>query len=82
MKSIILSIGAGLPDLLSYELGFPVSLMAIRGSGATPVRVNLARKLRSDKDFLKSTKIVVWCFSAREFTEANGGWKKIPLFPK
>ncbi len=74
--------GGGLPDLLAFELGRPVSLVAVRGSGATPSRMNLARKLRSTRGYMDNVKAVVWCFSAREFTEANGGWKKIDIFPK
>jgi alginate O-acetyltransferase complex protein AlgJ len=43
--------GAGLPDQLGYELGFPVDLIAVRGSGATPARINLMRKARRDPDW-------------------------------
>ncbi len=71
---------SGLPDLLAFNLAFPISMIAVRGSGATPVRINLARKTRADKDFLKNVKVVVWCFTAKELSEANGGWKKIQIF--
>ena len=66
--------GAGLPDQLALELGFPVDVVAVRGSGATPVRRNLARR----KDNLADCRIVVWCFSVREFTEGQG-WAKVPV---
>ena len=66
--------GAGLPDQLALELGFPVDVVAVRGSGATPARRNLARR----KDNLAGCRIVVWCFSAREFTEGQG-WAKVPV---
>lgn len=66
--------GAGLPDQLAFELGFPVDVVAVRGSGATPARRNLARR----KDNLAERQIVVWCFSVREFTEGQG-WSKVPV---
>jgi len=61
--------GAGLPDQLALELGFPVDLVAARGSGETTARLSLAR--RGD---LAGKKLVVWCFAARVFTESWVGW--------
>jgi hypothetical protein len=61
--------GAGLPDQLALELGFPVDLVAVRGSGETSARISLAR--RGD---VASKKLVVWCFTARVFTESHLGW--------
>ncbi|MFO7666954.1 MAG: hypothetical protein R6V76_10075 [Desulfobacterales bacterium] len=72
--------GAGLPDQLSMELGFPVDLVAVRGSGATPARVNLLRRAQRDPNYWKNKKLVIWCFAAREFTQSDG-WKKVPLVP-
>ncbi len=69
------STGAGLADQLALELGFPVDVVGVRGSGATPARINLLRR----KDNLAGKKIVIWCFSAREFTEAPAGWRLIPV---
>lgn len=66
--------GAGLADHLAAELGFPVDLVAVRGSGATPSRLNLFRR----KDNLEGKKVVIWCLSIREFTEGQG-WKKVPI---
>ena len=74
----MLATGAGLPDQLALELGFPVDLMAVRGSGATPARINLLRQVRANPDYLKKKKLVIWCFSAREFTESSG-WQKVPV---
>ena len=71
---------AGLPDQLALELGFPVDLVAVRGSGATPARVNLLRRAQRDPSYWKTKKLVVWCFAAREFTQSDG-WKKVPLLP-
>jgi alginate O-acetyltransferase complex protein AlgJ len=71
---------AGLPDQLALELGFPVDLAGVRGSGATPARVNLLRRAQRDPDYWKRKKLVIWCFAAREFTQSDG-WKKVPLTP-
>jgi hypothetical protein len=67
--------GAGLPDHLALHLGFPVDLIGIRGSGATTTRIELLRR----RDNLKGKKLVVWCFSCREFTESTTGWRKVPV---
>jgi len=69
--------GAGLADHLAHELGFAVDLVAVRGSGATPARVNLLRR----RDQLAGKKLVVWCLSIRETTEGQG-WKKVPIIPE
>jgi alginate O-acetyltransferase complex protein AlgJ len=67
--------GAGLPDHLALRLGFPVDLIGIRGSGATTTRIELLRR----RDNLKGKKLVIWCFSFREFTESATGWRKVPV---
>jgi alginate O-acetyltransferase complex protein AlgJ len=66
--------GAGLPDHLAKELGFPVDYEAVRGGGSTPARVNLSRREHD----LGSKKVVVWVFSMREFTEGSG-WKVLAI---
>lgn len=71
---------AGLSDQLALELGFPVDLVAVRGSGATPSRINLLRRVQKDPTYWVGKKWVVWCFSAREFTESDG-WRKVPIKP-
>lgn len=70
---------AGLIDQLAQELGFAPDLIGTRGSGATAVRVSLYRKARSDAGYLAKKKMVVWCFAAREFTEADQGWVVQPV---
>ena len=70
---------AGLLDLLTPALGYAPDLIGIRGSGATQVRKDLYRRAAKDKDWLAKKKIVVWCFTAREFTEADQGWQKLPV---
>jgi hypothetical protein len=74
-----LSERAGLLDQLAQELGFAPDLIGTRGSGATPVRISLYRHSLKNPDYLAKKKVVVWCFAAREFTEATEGWAKIPL---
>ena len=46
------------------------------GSGATPVRIDLYRRSLKEPGYLAKKKVVVWCFTAREFTEAAQGWQK------
>ena len=70
---------AGLLDQLSVELGSTPDLIGTRGSGATPVRVSLYRRSLKDPEFLAKKKVVIWCFAAREFTEADQGWAKLPI---
>ncbi|MFM8584614.1 MAG: alginate O-acetyltransferase AlgX-related protein [Planctomycetaceae bacterium] len=72
--------GAGLADQLAWELGFPVDVMGVRGSGATAARVNVLRRSKADPKFLAGKRLVVWCFAAREFTE-SAGWSLVPLGP-
>jgi alginate O-acetyltransferase complex protein AlgJ len=67
--------GAGLPDHLALRFGVAVDLIGVRGSGATTTRIELLRR----KDNLKGKKLVVWCFSFREFTESTTGWRKVPV---
>jgi alginate O-acetyltransferase complex protein AlgJ len=70
--------GAGLADHLARYLGYPIDLLGVRGSGATPARVALSRRARENPNYLKNKKWIIWCFSAREFTE-SAGWQKVPL---
>lgn len=67
--------GAGLPDHLAYELGQPVDLLGVRGSGSTATRLTLLR----EKERLVGKRLIIWCFSTREFTESRDGWRKVPL---
>jgi alginate O-acetyltransferase complex protein AlgJ len=70
---------AGLVDQLAQELGFAPDLIGTRGSGATPVRISLYRHSLKNPGYLATKKVVVWCFAAREFTEAAEGWAKAPI---
>lgn len=66
--------GAGLVDHLARELGIPIDLIAVRGSGATPSRLALRRR---GADALAGKKFVIWCLSVREYTEGQG-WRQLP----
>ena len=70
--------GAGLVDQLAHELGFAPDLIGTRGSGATAVRVSLYRRSHKDPGYLAKKKMIIWCFSARELTEADA-WSRIPV---
>ena len=72
--------GAGLADQLAFELGLAVDLVAVRGAGSTAARVNLLRRAQRDDEYWSGKRLVVWCFSAREFTESDG-WSIVPLTP-
>lgn len=70
---------AGLIDQLAKELGFAPDLIGTRGSGATAVRISLYRRNRKEPDYLSKKKVIIWCFAAREFTESDQGWEKVPV---
>ena len=57
-------------DQLAAELGMPIDVIGVRGSGATPARINLYREGRSNPGYIETKKLVIWCFAAREFTES------------
>jgi alginate O-acetyltransferase complex protein AlgJ len=70
---------SGLIDQLALEIGFSPDLLGIRGSGATQVRKDLYRRSIKTPDYLSKKKVVIWCFTAREFTEAAQGWQTLPV---
>ena len=70
--------GAGLPDQLAFELGLALDVVAVRDSGATPARANLARRAHADPGYLTGKRLVIWCFAARDFTERDG-WPLVSL---
>jgi len=71
----MLAVGSGLPENLAARIGFAPDVVGVRGSGATPARVNLARRA----DNLAGKKMVVWCFTVREYTESISGWRLVPV---
>ena len=70
--------GAGLPEQLAVELGSAVDLIGVRGSGATPARINLFRRAQRNSDYWSGKQVVIWVFAAREFTESDG-WRLVPI---
>jgi alginate O-acetyltransferase complex protein AlgJ len=70
---------AGLADQLALETGTVPEVIGTRGSGANAVRLSVCRRNLKDPRYLSSKKVLVWCFAAREFTEADQGWQLIPL---
>ncbi len=72
--------GAGLSDQLAFALAKPIDVIGVRGSGATPARLNLYRKAQRNAGYWSGKKVVVWCFAAREFTETDG-WRILPIEP-
>lgn len=70
--------GSGLADHLAWEAHRPIDVLGVRGSGATASRISLYRRGRRSEGYLAGKKLIIWCLSAREFTEADG-WRKVPL---
>ena len=72
--------GAGLIDQMADNFGFAPDLIGTRGSGATAVRTGLYRRSHRDPEYLAKKKMIIWCFAAREFTEADE-WTQLPVAP-
>ena len=66
---------AGFPDHLAQAMGMPVDMLASDGSASYTVRLDLYRR----KDQLKGKKLVIYCFTFREFTETLSGWRPLPI---
>ncbi|VGO21652.1 alginate O-acetyltransferase AlgX-related protein [Pontiella sulfatireligans] len=74
------AVGAGLVDQIALKTGMACDLIGVKGSGAGPSRRTLYGRSRKDPEYLAGKKLVIWCFSAREFSEATGiAWRKIPV---
>jgi hypothetical protein len=71
---------AGLADQIAEILGFAPDWLGTRGSGATTVRLGLYRRSHRDTSYLSKKKMIIWCFAAREFTEADA-WAQLPVSP-
>ncbi|MCB1229540.1 MAG: hypothetical protein KDN19_04710 [Verrucomicrobiae bacterium] len=71
--------GAGLFDQLSFECGFPIDLVGVRGSGLVQARRNLFMTATQAPDYWSKKKVVVWVFSVREFTQSFDKIIPIPI---
>ena len=71
--------GAGVFDHLSSFLGFAPDLVAVRGSGLVQARKQLFYRATATPGYWDSKKIVVWLFSAREFTQSTDRPIAIPI---
>lgn len=67
---------AGFIDHLVTDLSLPVEEVSTQASGGEGPRIEIARRTVKQPDYWSKKKIVVWLFSAREFTQ--GRWKIIP----
>jgi alginate O-acetyltransferase complex protein AlgJ len=67
---------AGFIDHLVVDLSAPVHEISTQASGGEGPRIEIARATVKNPDFWAKKKIVVWLFTAREFTQ--GRWKILP----
>lgn len=73
----MLASDAGFIDHLANALGTPIEEVSSQASGADQPRADIARRTAKDRQFWSSRKVVVWLFTAREFTQ--GKWRPIPV---
>jgi alginate O-acetyltransferase complex protein AlgJ len=72
-------LSAAFPHQLAAELGFAVDVLSTTGGGANETRLNLRRTLEAEPGYLEGKRAVIWCFSARSFTNTREGWLEIGL---
>jgi alginate O-acetyltransferase complex protein AlgJ len=72
----MLATDAGFIDHLAAALSLPIEDISSQASGADQPRADIARRTVKEPDFWSSRKVVVWLFTAREFTQ--GKWRTIP----
>ena len=70
----------GLVDQLAFELSLPIDLVAVRDSAATAARIALRTRTQETPTYWSEKRIVVWCFAAQEFTEADE-WRRLAVTP-
>jgi alginate O-acetyltransferase complex protein AlgJ len=73
----MLASDAGFIDHLASALSTPIEEISSQASGADQPRADIARRTAKDRQFWSSRKVVVWLFTAREFTQ--GKWRPIPV---
>lgn len=76
----MLATDAGFIDHLAAALSLPIDEVSSQASGADQPRADIARRTVKEPDFWSSRKVVVWLFTAREFTQ--GKWRTIPALVK
>jgi alginate O-acetyltransferase complex protein AlgJ len=72
----MLATDAGFIDHLAAALSLPIEEVSSQASGADQPRADIARRTVKEPTFWTSRKVVVWLFTAREFTQ--GKWRTIP----
>ena len=70
--------GSGLADQLAAELGLSVDLVAVEGPSAAASREELLKRARDDSTYWQKKHLVIWCFSALEFTNSDE-WSLLPI---
>lgn len=72
----MLAENVGPAECLASELKMPINRIGVKGSASTVIRTNLYRNRKTAKDaaLIKGKKVIIWCFTAREFTESTSGW--------
>lgn len=71
--------GAGVLDHLAIRYGFAPDLVGVRGSGLVQARKQLFYKASATPGYWDGKKLVIWLFSAREFTQSTDKPMAIPL---
>ena len=70
--------GSGLADQLAAELSLSVDLVAVEGPSAAASREELLKRARDDSAYWQKKRLVIWCFSALEFTNSDE-WSLLPI---
>jgi len=73
------SAGAGVLDHLAAQYGVAPDLVGVRGSGLVQARKQLFYKAAAAPGYWDTKKLVIWLFSAREFTQSSDKPVTIPL---
>jgi alginate O-acetyltransferase complex protein AlgJ len=71
--------GAGLLDYLALETGLSCDVVANYGSGSHGARLNLYQRSTRTPTYWENKKLVIWCFSIREFSQGQTWSTKIPV---
>jgi len=82
VKKTFFANGGGLADYLALHSLVAVDVVSSLGSGMNAARGKLYRDRSVNKDFpnyWKGKKLVIWCFSEREFSNPTGLSVKIPV---